>query len=210
MSIFVYLSMVILFSDGYDCSWDWSCSIFWYGKNPFSKSILIPSQTNSFWECYKDFSWRIPDSVGFCFGKRFGKVEAFPNPSSKKTDILCLSVSRNFTKLHIIVVKINETEHRPKGKTLKTKYLFFSLKFHAEPKNLWWFSFISMWWYPCLMSNSNKNFPFLNILPLFYNCQISFCCYPHAYWHVRKLLCWTRKNMICSGRNALLHKGLLP
>ena len=148
--------------------------------------------------------------LAFALEKGLERLKLFLTRHRKRLIFLCLSVSRNFTKLHIILVNINETEHRPKGKTLKTKYLFFSLKSHAKPKNLWWFSFISMWWYPCLMSNSNKNFPFLNILPLFYNCQISFCCYPHAYWHVRKLLCWTRKNMICSGRNALLHKGLLP
>jgi hypothetical protein len=49
-----------------------------------------------------------------------------------------------------VLVKMCGAVDRPNGKTVKIKYLraLLSGNFQANPKNVWYSGWISMWWYP--------------------------------------------------------------
>ena len=82
-------------------------------------------------------------------------VELAPKPSSKYTTILMALLRQCLTRGLITLVKIYGPVDRPNGKTVNTKYRGFESNTHANPRNCWSLAWISMWWYPDLISNEN-------------------------------------------------------
>jgi hypothetical protein len=73
------------------------------------------------------------------------------------------------TSCFSVLVKMCGAMDRPNGKSVKIKYLrvLLSGNFQANPKNVWYSGWISMWWYPFLRWKYDK--------PTFQSSYFIFC-----------------------------------
>ena len=109
-------------------------------KRAFIRFIFISSQISSFCGCQTDFSefivkphWVKLFLTNFASSSVKSNEGEVPRPSSIYTQIFIPPLFQNFTRLHITLVKINGSEHKPKGRTVNIKYLILLSIFQEKP-----------------------------------------------------------------------------